>query len=104
MLNSFFKLVGHEPVQCQNIQEYIEWYMAAEIEGRRVAFTDIEKMRCIVSTVFLGTAIIDFNDNSYLHFETMIIGGDLDGYTRRAKTWDEAVANHEEAINELFKI
>lgn len=63
-------------------------------EDRRVARD--EKHGIIVSTVFL---CVDhsWDDGPPYLFETMIFGGDNDGYQERCSTWNEAVAMHKRA-------
>jgi len=59
-----------------------------------------------VSTVFLG---IDhgfssvFGGNPIL-FETMIFGGEHDGYQERYSTYEEAEAGHQRAVEMIFEV
>lgn len=58
-----------------------------------------ERIRGVrVSTVFLG---LDHNFDEQgepLIFETMIFGGDEDGYCERCSTWEQAVQMHARAV------
>lgn len=49
-----------------------------------------------VSTVFLGMDH-SFRGSKPILFETMIFGGDHDGYQKRYETWDDALKGHLEA-------
>lgn len=89
-----YRLDGHKPVLCRNDEERA----AAFSENRRVAYTEVGDLR--VSTVFLA---IDHQHGggSPLLFETMIFGNDHRGeleYQDRCSTWEEAEAQHKEAV------
>ena len=85
-----------QPVPCS----LEEWGMMTR-EEKIVAknwFGEIQ-----VSTVFLG---IDHSTGGSLPilFETMIFGGECDGYQERFETWDEAVKGHLEACQLADKV
>lgn len=76
--------------------DLLKWGVWFEKADRIVAKTSIGDMT--VSTVFLG---IDHNwgEGPPLLFETMIFGGRLDmDYQTRCSTWDQAEAQHAEAV------
>ena len=84
-------LEGKIPVPCEDAEKWAKWFKAAE---RHVALTKGPGVE--VSTVFLGL------DHGYessvpMLFETMIFGGEHDGYQERYTSWDAAVAGHAEA-------
>jgi len=74
----------------------LEWAVWFETADRRVA-EDYFLRDVRVSTVFLGLDHRFFGDGPPLLFETMIFGGEHDGYQRRYATWEEAEAGHTEA-------
>ncbi len=78
------------------VPDVITWAMWFESNDREVAYTEKED-GVFISTVFLG---IDhsFGGDKPLLFETMIFGGDNDGYQDRYATKEEALAGHEEAL------
>jgi len=88
-------LVGKEPKQINDI---LEWARQFETSNRIVEETQIGDVK--VSTVFLG---IDhaFIGGEPLLFETMIFGGEEDGYQNRYSTWDEAVKGHQFACEKV---
>jgi len=49
-----------------------------------------------ISTVFLGLDH-SFHNNTPILFETMIFGGEHDGFQERYATWDEAYEGHHRA-------
>ncbi|HEY6143716.1 MAG TPA: hypothetical protein VIV55_09930 [Flavobacterium sp.] len=79
-------------------EEYLNWgYNGGNTKVDR---TDIGNI--LVSTVFLG---IDhsFRSDVPILFETMIFGGELEGYQERYSTWDEAVKGHKRACDRVLK-
>jgi hypothetical protein len=98
-------LDGHKAVPCDFLTPTADGGFACDDEkfrlwgeafhrDRHVAKTDIGKVH--VSTVFLGL------DHGYggaiLLFETMIFGGEHDGYQERYSTWEEAEVGHKQAV------
>ena len=88
---------GRTPVAC----ELMTWAQAFEtrkgsVDPWRVASTTILDS-VHVSTVFLGLDH-QYGDGPPLLFETMIFGGDLDGWQDRYSTWEEAEAGHAKAV------
>ncbi len=79
-------------VPLENVRSFIEFL--TNIENRRVASTRRGVVH--VSTVF---AI--YGDAPFL-WETMILGGPLDGHQERACTLEEAVFHHLEAVKAAF--
>lgn len=84
-------LVGKEPVPEPNLLKWGKWL---ETANRKVRQDEIDGV--IISTVFLGLDH-SFGGELPLLFETMIFGGEHDGYQTRASSWDEAVGQHLEA-------
>jgi hypothetical protein len=83
-------LKGKTPKRIDN---FIEWAIQFEKQNRVVKQTQIQDVR--VSTVFLG---LDYGYGGQpLLFETMIFGGENDGYCDRYATWEEAEEGHQRA-------
>src|SRR4051812_23508465 len=84
-------LDGRTPKKA-SLEEWARWFESAD---RHVCQDTVGGVR--VSTVFLG---IDhnFGDGPPLIFETMIFGGPHNEHQTRASTWDEAEAQHAEAL------
>jgi len=87
-------LDGRNPIPCADFMTRARWF---ETSDRQVAKTDFGDVR--VSTVFLGLDR-SFGQGPPLLFETMIFGGpfDQDKYQERCSTWEEAEAQHAEAV------
>jgi hypothetical protein len=80
-------LDGHEVILIDDTIEWAKWFEKAP---RHVANTQDRYIR--VSTVFLG---IDHGfGGKPLWFETMIFGGEHDGFQERYETWAEAELGH----------
>lgn len=79
-------------VVAADLMTWARWFETAD---RRVAADEIGEVR--ISTVFLGINH-RWDDGAPLVFETMIFGGEHDQYQTRASTWDEAEAQHAEAV------
>lgn len=80
------------PVRVYDIVEWGTWF---ESNSRRVAEDIIGDTR--ISTVFLGI------DHSFwggipILFETMVFGGEHDGYQERYCTWEQAEKGHQGVI------
>jgi hypothetical protein len=87
-------LDGHTPVAMDDMHQWGRWM---ETAGRRVAFFELGGVS--ISTVFLGLDH-QFANGPPLLFETMVFKGgeEVSGRTRRCSTWDEAEAQHAEAV------
>lgn len=85
-------LKGIEPILEPNFLKWAAWY---DEGNRRVAKNMVGKVE--VSTVFLG---LDhkWDNGPPMLFETMIFGGEHDGYQEWCSTWEEAEKMHKEAI------
>lgn len=76
--------------------DFLTWAMWYENADRTVAQTILDNI--IVSTVFFG---LDFSFGKEIVpelFETMILGGDLDGSKVRCATWEQAEDLHERYV------
>lgn len=92
-MNDKYILKGHEPVPCDDT---IQWGLWMESADRHVAQATIGDVQ--VSTVFLGLDHSFERDAEPLVFETMIFGGEHDGYMDRYSTWLEAEEGHQRAL------
>ncbi len=101
-------LQGKIPKPVTDWLEWSKWY--SNINNRIVKKTDLPN-DVRVSTVFLGMDHSfgyfmnnESNNHTPILFETMIIGGEHDGYCDRYATWEQAEQGHEEAINLIFEV
>lgn len=97
----YYILDGKLPIAVLTIQEWAAWN-ESNSEGGRVAKTTLPD-GTYISTVFLGLDHAFYNDLPVL-FETMIFGGEHDGYCERYSTWEEAEAGHQKAIDLIFEV
>lgn len=73
-------------VEEVTLPQWAEWFNTSD---RKIGDHTIEGSN--ISTVFIGV--------DSLLFETMIFGGELDGYQVRSRTKEDALAEHEKAVN-----
>lgn len=81
-----------KPVQV-GLGTWAEWF---ENHNNRIIARD-QIGEVVVSTAFIGI-YHSFMGGPPLLFETMIFGGEHDGYQDRYTTWDEAVEGHKKAL------
>lgn len=93
MTDRWYVLDGHETRRVGSLEEWAQHFEAMD---RHVAVDEIGDVT--VSTAFLGLDHNHFGGGPPLLFETMIFGGEHDQYQVRCSTWDEAVAQHNEAV------
>ena len=95
-MSDTYILKGHEPVRCDDLMKWAEWYETAD---RQVRDTMQDEVR--VSTVFLG---LDhgFGGRREL-FETMVFVNGSSVDCERYSTWDEAEAGHQRWVLQTFK-
>jgi hypothetical protein len=81
--------------ECRVVEaDLMTWaHFFERIENRTVGWTQITS-ECVVSTVFLGINH-QFGKGPPIVFETLVIGGPLDGEGWRYSSWDDANAGHE---------
>lgn len=91
-MSKYYVLDGHEPIPVDSLEEWARFF---EGNARYVDEQVIGDVR--ISTVFLGLDHAHFGGEPLL-FETMIFGGPHDQYQTRCSTWDQAVAQHAEAV------
>ena len=94
-----FDLPNHYILEDKTVKQvdFLTWIMWYQQADRTIARTEIGNV--IVSTVFFG---LDFSLGSEEYpelFETMILGGELDGTKIRATTWEQAEELHERYVS-----
>jgi hypothetical protein len=63
-------------------------------DGEKLVNCEIAEHEIKISTVFVGINSGGVFDNNIEIFETMVFGGDFDGYTSRYATVSEAIVGH----------
>jgi len=97
-----YKLVGHEVVPCESLEEWADWYESTfkkDGPSRIVKRTEIGE--ATVSTVFLSIDYNFFNEGSPILFETMCFWSnnpELNGTQERYSTWEQAEAGHNRMV------
>jgi hypothetical protein len=91
-MSNRFILVGKVPKPADDLAEWTQWLWNEDSNVAHDFVGDTE-----IRTVFLG---IDYrlDGGEPLLFETEIFGGPYDQYQRRCSTWEQAEAQHAEAV------
>lgn len=92
---SYYRLAGNKIVRCKDVREWGAWF-GDHWQERVVGRTVVGALR--VSTVFSGFDLCPWKDDGPYLFETMIFDDIDDTYQKRCRTYAEAVAMHEEAV------
>jgi hypothetical protein len=87
-----FILVGKVPKPVDDLAEWVQWLWKADSNVAHDMVGDTE-----VRTEFLGVDL-RLGWGEPLLFETVIVGGLYDQYQRRCSTWEQAEAQHAEAV------
>lgn len=93
-MNDKYILHGHDPVPCFDLLTWGKWF---ETANRHVADDKLPN-GIRVSTVFLGLDHRFDDEGPPLLFETMIFGHEGDEYQERCSTWEQAEAQHAQAL------
>jgi len=83
-------------VETNDLLKWAEWFESADRHVGKKTIKGVE-----ISTVFLG---IDhsFGREKPLLFETMIFGGEHDGYQERYSTYEQAELGHKKAVAKVL--
>lgn len=96
MNTTYYILDGKKPVPVDDSIVWDKWF-----DNRKNWIVDKTTIGDSgIDTVFLGINHRDGEGEPIL-FETMIFGGDEDGYQERYCTWDEAVEGHKFACEKV---
>ncbi|MHC5718256.1 MAG: hypothetical protein ACYTX0_40775 [Nostoc sp.] len=102
IMTLYYKLEGQTPVAVESFVEWSLWIMSA---NTTVMINELKDS--IISTRFVG---IDLNparcnfESEPMVFETLVMGGVLDGKKNIYPTWDEAIQGHIKICTQVFKL
>lgn len=88
----YYRLEGKKPVPCDPSQVQIGQHVAKD------RITDSKGNEILVSTVFLPLDHGFGYSSEPILFETMVFGGEGDGYQERYTTWDLSETGHSEIL------
>lgn len=90
-------LENNKPVEAADEKQFFDWMSKNKVMARE------RSSESMISTVFLG---FDHGGSSGkpLLFETMIFGGEHDGYQKRHFEYDEAIKEHNDAVELVNKV
>jgi hypothetical protein len=100
-MSDMYILEGKTPVKVDTLKEWARGHMTCDWRIARDNLGDY-----LISTVFLG---LDHghSEGPPVLFETMVFDGrgrELDGYTRRYSTWEEAEDGHKAVVSQINAI
>ena len=95
-LSRLYILNGHEPVRCESVTRWAEWFETAE---RVIGYEWVGPAQ--VSTVFLGFDGHVVAEQPPLLFETVVHSGCLKGMMYRWSSWKEAEEGHARTVGEV---
>ena len=98
MTGCLYKLEGETAVPCADPLEWATWLETAD---RHVASEYVGEV--LVSTVFLGLDL-RYGNGEPLLFETLVLGGTLDGEQERYPTWGKAEAGHKRMVQKVEEV
>ncbi|MEH2461325.1 hypothetical protein [Nostoc sp.] len=105
MLVNYYKLEGQTPVAVESFIEWNLWMARATFADTTVMYNELDD--CLISTKFVG---IDLNSGSSdskskpMVFETLVMGGSIDGKRNFYTTWDDAIQGHLKICTQAFKL
>lgn len=76
-----------------NLEQWAVWYKT-DADNRRIGLTKFNGEDIVISTVFLGIDHSFAISSKPIWFKTMVFGGDMDGFTKRYTTIEDARAGH----------
>jgi hypothetical protein len=97
-MNWYYKLEGHTPVAVDLKEEWNLWLASS---NTTVMLNEIKD--CMISTVFVGMDL-NLGYGEPMFFETLVMGGALNGKRNRYSTWDEAIKGHLKICTQVFKL
>ena len=89
MAIKYYILKGKEVVPVADVLDWSAWFEKADRTVKKTKISDDVN----VSTVFMGLDH-SLNGDPPLIFETMIFGGEDDGWQSRCSTWEQAETGH----------
>lgn len=98
--NFYYILDGHQVIEEPDMLKWSKWFDSGS--NRRIAETTYPD-GVYISTVFLGLdhRFSGSSNAAPIVFETMIFGGEHDGYSDRCCTWEQAEEMHRIAMRKV---
>lgn len=98
-MSDTYILEGKTPIRV----DFMTWAQWSGNDGKeKIVEQTSFPNEVLVSTVFLGLDHRMLGDTGPVLFETMVFGGEHDGFQERYQTWDEAAEGHKRALKMIF--
>ena len=101
----YYKLEGKTPIAAESFLDWNLWMASATFADTTVMYNDFNDS--LVSTRFVGIDLNPGSSNSNsqpMVFETLVMGGVLDGKRNFYPTWDGAIQGHLKICTQVFKL
>ncbi|WP_185563184.1 hypothetical protein [Nostoc sp. 2RC] len=101
----YYKLKGKTPVAVNSFMDWNSWMASATFAETTVMFNEFKD--CLISTRFVGINLnpgICNSGSKPMVFETLVMGGVMDGRRNFYPTWDDAVQGHLKICTQVFKL
>ncbi|MHC5859564.1 hypothetical protein [Nostoc sp.] len=105
MPNHYYKLDGKTPVATESFIDWNLWITSSNFADTTVMHNEFNDY--IVSTRFVGIDLNPGSSNSNsqpMVFETLVMGGALDGKRNFYPTWDDAIQGHLKICTQISKL
>lgn len=89
----YYILVGTIPILCNDLNEWMKFHQSEQKFVEKTLIGDV-----LISTVFLGRDYGVDSSGDRIFFETMIFGGENNEDAEQCSTYEQAKAQHAEAI------
>ncbi|MDZ8135149.1 MAG: hypothetical protein RM049_07570 [Nostoc sp. DedQUE04] len=101
----YYKLEGKIPIAAESFLDWNLWMASASFGDTTVMYNDFNDS--LVSTRFVGIDLNPGSSNSNsqpMVFESMVMGGVLDGKKQLYPTWDEAIQGHLKICSQILAL
>ncbi|MEH2032236.1 MAG: hypothetical protein V7K67_21740 [Nostoc sp.] len=99
MFGRYYKLQGQSPIIAESFLDWCLWMASADT---RVMVNDIYNVN--ISTVFVGINLDPQQSGEPMIFETLVMGGVLDGKRNHWSTWEQAMQGHLKICAQISKL
>ncbi|MDZ8108967.1 MAG: hypothetical protein RM338_25545 [Nostoc sp. DedQUE12a] len=98
----YYILEGKNPVAIESFKDWNLWMASASFRDTTVMLNELKD--CLISTKFVGINLNPHPSGKPMIFETLVIGGPLDGKRNWYPTWNEAIQGHLKICSQVVKM
>jgi hypothetical protein len=97
----YYILEGKTPVAVESFKDWNLWMASVSFGDTTVMYNEFND--CLISTKFVGIDLALSVGPKPMVFETLVIGGVMDGKKNFYPTWDEAIQGHIKICGQVHK-